>query len=171
MNQEAFKNTVFVLKDGMYRFAKSILVDEDEAYDLVQEVMMKLWQKRETLLRIGNIEAFAMRCVRNDAMNRKKHAKVVQLYQESVIEGVTKEQYPAMTKELILRLIHALPEKQRTVMHLRDIEEYEINEICEVMDMDERAVRVNLTRARQKVKAQLQKIFDYEKRQINGLGR
>lgn len=171
MNQETFKNTVFVLKDKMYRFAKSILIDEDEAYDLVQEVMMRLWQKRGELLNISNIEAFAMRCVRNDAMNKVKRAKVVQLYQRDLTEGITREQYPALTKELILQLINALPEKQKLVMHLRDIEEYEIREICETIDMEESAVRVNLLRARQKVKEQLKKIFDYEKRQINGIGR
>jgi len=168
MNQEIFKKTVFVFKDKMYRFAKSLLIDTDDAYDLVQEVMMKLWQMRDELLVIANKEAFAMRCVRNEAMNRLKHAKVVQLHQHTLTEGVVQEHYPALTKELIQRLIAALPEKQKMVMHLRDIEEYEIAEICETLDLEESAVRVNLTRARQRIKGQLQKIFDYEKRQING---
>lgn len=170
MNQDTFQKTVFVLKDKMYRFAKSILIDEDEAYDLVQEIMAKLWQMRDKLLLLANIEAFAMRCVRNDSMNRLKRTKVVQMYQSSLTEGIVQEHYPAMTRELIQRLIQALPEKQRMVMHLRDIEEYEIVEICETMDLEESAVRVNLMRARQKVKEQLQKIFDYEKRQINRNG-
>ncbi|WP_437921721.1 RNA polymerase sigma factor [Sphingobacterium sp. LRF_L2] len=171
MNQDTFKNTVFVFKDKMYRFAKSILTDSDEAYDLVQEVMMKLWQMRDELMRIGNIEAFAMRCVRNDAMNKIKRTKIVQLYHNTLVEEVEGERYPSLTKELIEQLINKLPEKQQLVMHLRDIEEYEISEICEVTLMEENAVRVNLMRARQKIRGQLQKIFDYEKRQIKGIGR
>lgn len=170
MNQDTFKKTVFVLKDKMYRFAKSILADEEEAYDLVQEIMMKFWQKRDELMLVDNIEAFAMRCVRNDSMNKLKRAKVVQLYQSNLFEGVVLERYPPLTKELIHQLINALPKKQKMVMHLRDVEEYEIAEICASMEMEESAVRVNLMRARQKVKGQLQKIFDYEKRQINRNG-
>ncbi|MFD1769165.1 RNA polymerase sigma factor [Sphingobacterium suaedae] len=171
MTQETFKNTVFILKDGMYRFAKSLLMDEDEAYDLVQEVMIKLWQKKDSLCTISNLEAFVIRCVRNEALNRKKKADVVKRYQDTLTEGIAHEQYPASTKELVLKLMSVLPEKQRMVMHLRDIEEYDVAEICETLAMEEGAVRVNLMRARLKIKAQLQKIFDYEKRQVNGIAR
>lgn len=171
MTQDIFKQTVFIHKDKMYRFAKHILSDEDEAFDLVQEVMLKLWQKKDELEHIQNVEAFAMKCIRNDAMNKIKKAKVVQLYQGRQTEGVQEEKYPLLTRELILTLIQGLPEKQRLVMHLRDIEEYDVREIRETLDMEESAVRVNLTRARQKVKEQLQKIFDYEQRQITGFGK
>lgn len=171
MTQDIFKQTVFIHKDKMYRFAKHILSDEEEAFDLVQEVMLKLWQKKDELQHIQNVEAFALKCIRNGAMNKIKKAKVVQLYQREQTEGVQKEKYPSLTKELILKLIQDLPEKQRLVMHLRDIEEYEVQEIGETLDMGENAVRVNLMRARQKIKGQLQKIFDYEQRQIRGFGK
>lgn len=84
---------------------------------------------------------------------------------------MTQEQYPMLTKELILEWIQNLPEKQKMVMHLRDIEEYEIQEIEKLLNMKESAVRVNLMRARQKIKGQLKNIFDYEKRQIEGVGK
>jgi len=171
MTQDTFERTVFIHKDKMYRFAKSILADEDEAFDLVQEVMMKLWQRRNELIHVKNVEAFVTQCVRNDAMNRVKRGKIIQLYQNGLTEGVEREKYPSLTKELILKLIQALPEKQKMVIHLRDVEEYEIQEIGETLGMEENAIRVNLMRARQKIKEQLQKIFDYEKRQIEGLGR
>ncbi len=171
MTQDTFERTVFIHKDKMYRFAKSILADEDEAFDLVQEVMMKLWQRRNELIHVKNVEAFVTQCVRNDAMNRVKRGKIIQLYQNGLTEGVEREKYPSLTKELILKLIQALPEKQKMVIHLRDVEEYEIQEIGETLGMEENAIRVNLMRARQKIKEQLQKIFDYEKRQIEGFGR
>lgn len=171
MTQDIFKQTVFIHKDKMYRFAKHILLDDDDAFDLVQEVMLKLWQKKDELRYVQNIEAFAMKCIRNDAMNKIKKAKVIQLHQSTQTEGVEKETYPSLTKELILTLIQGLPEKQRLVMHLRDIEEYEVHEIRETLGMEESAVRVNLMRARQKIREQLQKIFDYEKRQIRGFGK
>ena len=62
MNQETFKNTVFVLKDEMYRFAKRFLVSSDEAQDLVQDLMMKFWQKKDELAGL-NMKSYALKCV------------------------------------------------------------------------------------------------------------
>lgn len=70
------------------------------------------------------------------------------------------------TREIIVNMINQLPEKQKMVMHLKDIEEYSIAEICEALEMESNAVRINLMRARQKIKTQLEKIFEYENRQI-----
>ncbi|MBE8712867.1 RNA polymerase sigma factor [Sphingobacterium hungaricum] len=171
MDQSTFKNTVFILKDKLYRFAKSMLKDEEDAFDLVQEMLLKFWQNRDELSKVNNIEAYAMRCVRNEIVNKSRHAKVVQLFQNQLFERVQDAEYPAMTKEIILKLINDLPEKQKAVIHLRDVEEYEIAEIKEVLGMEENAIRSNLMRARNKVKFELQKIFDYEKGQINRIGR
>ncbi|MBP3943760.1 sigma-70 region 4 domain-containing protein [Sphingobacteriaceae bacterium WQ 2009] len=63
-------------------------------------------------------------------------------------------------------MIDKLPEKQRLVMYLRDIEEYEIDDIATLTGSTEPAVRTNLSRARAVVKMQLTKVFDYEKRRI-----
>lgn len=166
MTQDVFQNTVFIHKDKMYRFAKSILRDDENATDLVQEVMLKLWQQKEKLEKIKNREAFAMRCIRNEALNMLKRTKVAEHYQESLIQNTASAQYPMLTKELVLGWIQDLPEKQKMVMHLRDVEEYEIDEIMDVLKMKESAVRVNLMRARQKIKDQLNKVFDYEKGQL-----
>ena len=73
-------------------------------------------------------------------------------------------------REQILGFINQLPEKQKMVIHLKDVEEYEISEISEIMEMEENAVRVNLMRARQKVKESINQLYEYENRQIQGLG-
>ena len=73
-------------------------------------------------------------------------------------------------REQILGFINQLPQKQKMVIHLKDVEEYEISEISEIMEMEENAVRVNLMRARQKVKESINKLYEYENRQIQGLG-
>lgn len=83
--------------------------------------------------------------------------------------GYSKESYPSLTRELILKLIDRLPEKQRLVMYLRDIEEYEIADIVNLVGIDENAVRVNLSRARNVVKVNLTKVFDYEERRIKAI--
>lgn len=166
MNQETFKTTVFIHKDRLFRFANRFLLDQDDAFDLVQEVLMKLWESRIELLKITNIEAYAMRMTKNFALNRLNREGVKTKYMAQLDQDIQKEKYPSLTRELILKFIDQLPEKQRLVMYLRDIEEYEIADIVALVGIDENAVRVNLSRARNVVKVNLTKVFDYEERRI-----
>lgn len=167
MNQETFKNTVFVLKDEMYRFAKRFLVSSDEAQDLVQDLMMKFWQKKDELAGL-NIKSYALKCVKNECLNKLKHETVKQNFADFHIHR--SELYKMEVnnlKEKIIHFINELPEKQKMVIHLKDVEEYEVSEISEVLQMEENAVRVNLMRARQKVKEQITQLMNYEQRQIS----
>ena len=61
----------------------------------------------------------------------------------------------------INQLIASLPEKQRQVIHLRDVEGYSYNEICEILELDMNQVKVNLFRARNAVREKLMKINAY----------
>ncbi len=170
MNQETFKNTVFVLKDEMYRFAKRFLVSSDEAQDLVQDLMMKFWQKKDELAGL-NIKSYALKCVKNECLNKLKHETVKQNFQNFADFQLHRSELYKMEvnnlKEKIINFINELPEKQKMVIHLKDVEEYEVSEISEVLEMEENAVRVNLMRARQKVKEQITQLMNYEQRQIS----
>ncbi|MBC9812205.1 sigma-70 family RNA polymerase sigma factor [Crocinitomicaceae bacterium CZZ-1] len=165
MDQQTFQTTVFVHKDKLFRLAKRLLISQDEAFDAVQDVLVKLWQMKDELHRYSNIEAFAMQCIKNVCFNRLKHAEVAEQQRETVIRQKTEVFTPDNTNEVILEMINALPQKQQMVIHLRDVEEYEISEIAEIMEIEENAVRINLMRARQKLKVQLEKLFEYEQRQ------
>lgn len=166
MDQQTFQKTVFVHKDKLFRLAKRLLVSQDEAFDAVQNVMMKLWQMKDELTRYKNTEAFAMQCIKNECFNRLKHVEVIENHRENVFYKPTQESLVMdNTTEIILEMIQSLPEKQQLVIHLKDVEEYEISEIAEIMEIEENAVRINLMRARQKIKVQLEKLFEYEQRQ------
>lgn len=169
MTHEQFRDTVFILKDEMYRFAKKFVTSSDEAEDVVQDLMMKFWQTKEKLSEYGSLKSFIMKCVKNECLNRLKHHDVKMGFADLQLHR--SEQYkPEFNnmKEQILNFINQLPEKQKTVIHLKDVEEYDISEIAEILDMEENAVRVNLMRARQKVKEQITNLMDYEQRQISG---
>lgn len=169
MTQTIFKETVFCLKDEMYRFAKRFVLSSEEAEDVVQDLMMKFWQKKEELASFGNIRSYALRSVKNECLNRLKHHDVkmgfadFQLHRSELYQIETNN-----LKDQILAFIRQLPEKQKAVIHLKDVEEYEISEIAEMLEMEENAVRVNLMRARQKIKEQINKLMNYENRQITG---
>lgn len=171
MTQENFQKTVYILKDEMYRFAKKFLMSADEAEDVVMDLMMKFWQKKDELSIIENVKSFAMRSVKNECLNRLKHHEVKLGFASQTRHQ--SELYQIETnnmKEQILGFISQLPEKQKMVIHLKDVEEYEISEIGEMLDMEDNAVRINLMRARQKVKESINKLYAYENRQIQGLG-
>ncbi|UFK98652.1 RNA polymerase sigma factor [Kaistella faecalis] len=169
MTHEIFKDTVFCLKDEMYRFAKRFVMSSDEAEDVVQDLMVKFWQKKEEIAAFGNIKSYAMRSVKNECLNRLKHHDVkmgfadFQLHRSELYQIETNN-----LKEHILDFIRQLPEKQKAVIHLKDVEEYDISEIAEMLEMEENAVRVNLMRARQKIKEQITQLMNYENRQITG---
>lgn len=171
MTQENFQKTVFILKDEMYRFAKKFLTSADEAEDVVMDLMMKFWQKKEELLKVENLRSFALRSVKNECLNKLKHHEVKLGFANQVKHQ--SELYQIETnnlKEHILGFINQLPEKQKMVIHLKDVEDYDIAEISKVLEIEENAVRVNLMRARQKVKESINKLYAYEDQQIQGLG-
>ncbi len=169
MTQEIFRDSVFTLKDEMYRFAKKFVMSSDEAEDVVQDLMMKFWQTKDKLAEYANLKSFIMKCVKNECLNRLKHNDVKMAFAEMHIHKseLYKPEFNNM-KEHIIGFINQLPEKQKMVIHLKDVEEYDISEISETLEMEENAVRVNLMRARQKVKEQITKLMSYEQRQISG---
>lgn len=168
MTQEIFKNTVFILKDEMYRFAKRFVMSSDEAEDVVQDLMIKFWQKKDELEQFGNFKSYALKSVKNECLNRLKHHDVklgfadLQLHRSELYKMDVNN-----LKEQIIGFINRLPEKQKMVIHLKDVEEYEVSEISTMLEMEENAVRVNLMRARQKVKEQISQLMSYEQRTIS----
>ncbi|WP_434980122.1 RNA polymerase sigma factor [Daejeonia sp. YH14] len=167
MDQETFRETVFVFRDEMYRFAKRFLLSTDEAQDVVQDQMMKFWQMKDRLQQYTNLRAFVLKCVKNECLNRLKHQEVRMNFASSEYD---RKDYCTSEinnlKEQIIGFIDKLPEKQRMVMHLKDVEEYNVDEISDILAMETNAVRVNLMRARQKVKEQISQLMNYENRTL-----
>lgn len=170
MTHEIFKDTVFCLKDEMYRFAKRFVISSDEAEDVVQDLMMKFWQKKEELSNFGNLKSYAMKSVKNECLNRLKHEEVKLGFADFQKHRCEIHQMEGNNlKDHIIGFINELPEKQKAVIHLKDVEEFDVAEIAEILEMAENAVRVNLMRARQKVKEQIQRLMDFENKMIENL--
>ncbi|MEC5157919.1 RNA polymerase sigma factor [Chryseobacterium sp. MP_3.2] len=170
MTHESFKNTVFCLKDEMYRFAKRFVISSDEAEDVVQDLMLKFWQKKEELVNFGNLKSYAMKSVKNECLNRLKHEDVKSGFADFQMHRSELYQFETNNlKEQIIAFINELPEKQKAVIHLKDVEDFDVSEIAEMLEMEQNAVRVNLMRARQKVKEQILKLMDFENRMIESL--
>jgi len=159
-----FKTKVLPVSKKLLRFAVHFLKDEDQAKDAVQDVFLKLWQKKEELDQIENMEAFAMRMTRNRCLDILRANKIVpidaetdrKLKQETVDVHSQFELNEAAGQ--VKNLINQLPEIQQKVMQLRDIEQLEYEEIAERTGLQINAIRVNLSRARKKVRDEFLKL-------------
>lgn len=153
-----FKTRVLPVSKKLLRFATHFLKDENEAKDVVQDVFLKLWQKKENLAEIENIEAFAMRMTRNRCLDVIRANKVIPIdaetdrkLKEETVDVHLKIEFSESANQIKM-LINKLPEIQQTVMHLRDIEQLSYDEIVETTNLKVNAIRVNLSRARKKVR-------------------
>lgn len=167
MQEISFRNDILPLKDKLFRLALRITFDRAEAEDVVQETLIRVWNKREEWTQFGSIEAYCLAVARNLAIDRSelKDAQTVDLTPAMEQTDTASDPYERLASkerlELIHRLIDGLPEKQRVVMQLRDIEGKSYKEIAVVLGITEEQVKVNLFRARQKVKQQFLEIDDY----------
>jgi len=155
------------MSNKLLRFALQILQNEEEAKDVLQDIFLKLWQKREELAKVENVEAFAMRMIRNRCLDviRSRRTVSMELVKKSKLpdeEGPDNNELEmADSASLVKQIIAGLPDLQRTVIHLRDIEQLEYEEIAEATGMNVNAIRVNLSRARKKVRDEILKIQNY----------
>lgn len=158
-----FKKEVLPISSKLLRFATQFLKDEEEAKDVVQDVFLKLWQKKEHLAEIENIEAFAVRMVRNRCLDILRANKTITFdldsrknIPEETIDVHLKLEL-SETAQTIKELINELPGLQRQVMYLRDVKQYSYEEISGITELNANAIRVNLSRARKKVRDELLK--------------
>lgn len=155
------------LKDKLFRLALRITFDRAEAEDVVQDTMIRVWNKREEWTQFGSIEAYCLTVAKNLAIDRsqKKEAQNVELTpemeEESEISGPYDQLVNNERMSIIHRLINELPEKQRLIMQLRDIEGESYKEIAKILNLTEEQVKVNLFRARQKIKQRYLEIDEY----------
>lgn len=168
MKNISFRNDVLPLKDMLYRLALRITLNRAEAEDIVQDTLIKVWNRRDTWDQIESIEAFSLTVCRNLSLDRVKKMD----NQNDSLEEVKTERTDISSNpfeqtlqrdrvELIRKLVNGLPEKQRSCMQLRDFEGKAYKEIATVLGMSEDQVKVNIFRARQAVKQRFFQVDSY----------
>lgn len=167
MNVQDFNHQVLPARHKLYRFAFRMLGTADEAKDVVQETMIRVWNGRD-LAEVQNVEAWCMRITKNLALDklRSRQRKATQSLQDQFDvqhQGPGPQEKTELSESMtkIDQLMALLPEKQRQVMHLRDIEGYSYQEICEMLELDMNQVKVSLFRARNAVREKLIKLNAY----------
>jgi RNA polymerase sigma-70 factor (ECF subfamily) len=167
MTTEEFKNRVLPIKDKLFRLARRILNDTEESEDVTQEIFYRLWARRNELENYRSIEAFAMVMTKNlclDKIKSKHHQKAELTEWNAPVDYHSPQKLIELKEDVsnVHRFIQQLPEQQRMIIQMRDVEGFEFEEIAEILEMNLNAVRVNLSRARKAIREQMMKKHDYE---------
>ena len=169
MKKINFRNDILPLKNELYRLALRITLNPAEAEDVVQETMIKVWNRRDQWDEIESIEAFCLTICRNLAVDKMRKIEGQNQSLDEVANDAPDRSYSSNPEEqamqqdrieLIRRLIGQLPEKQRSAMQLRAFEGKSYKEIAAIMGISEEQVKVNIFRARQAIR---QKYLETEK--------
>ena len=157
MELKQFKIAVLPLRDKLLNYARKLTDDHSDAEDAVQEVMLKLWNLRLKLDEYHSIEALAMTMTHHTCMDiwRGKHTDNLSLDSvQAASPSATPERLLEEKDEfrLMREIIDSLPSLQRTIIQMKDVQEYETDEIAEITGCNPEAIRSNLSRARKKVR-------------------
>ncbi len=166
MTQTDFVKLVLPFKDKVYRLARRLLVSKEEAEDATQEILIKLWNNKEKIEDYKNVEAFSMTMTKNLCLDRLKSKQAQNL---KIVHSNYQDHNVSLQKQVELndsvdwvsKIMEELPEQQKIIVQLRDIEDYEFDEIAKVLEMNETAVRVALSRARKTIREKLTKKHSY----------
>ena len=167
MNTEEFQTHILPLKNKLFRFASVYLAREADAKDVVQDVMLSAWEKLKSPKAVNNLEAWCMTLTRNKALNmlKRKGRGYLQITEQFDLSSQAASPLKQTEEnEMIARIrgiIKRLPEKQRAVITLRDIEGYSYKEMVEILKLEMNYIKVLLFRARKQVKKELNRIHDY----------
>lgn len=163
----SFREDILPLKDKLFRLALRITFDRAEAEDIVQDTLIRVWNKRDEWQQMDSIEAYCLTIARNLAIDRSQKMESQNLELTPETQEMPDAKMPDQLMEqneqlsIIHRLINELPEKQRSILQLRDIEGKNYKEIAVILGLTEEQVKVNLFRARQRIRLKYNEINDY----------
>jgi len=166
MTQAEFLNIVMPFKDKVFRLAKRLLVSKEEAEDATQEILLKLWNNKQKISEYKNVEAFSMTMTKNFCLDKlkSKHAQNLKIVHSNYQDNnLSLQKQVELNDSLgwVSKIMEELPEQQKIILQLRDIEQYNFEEIGKMLNMNQTAIRVALSRARKTLREKLTKTHSY----------
>ncbi|MFA8450617.1 MAG: RNA polymerase sigma factor [Bacteroidales bacterium] len=168
MTINEFINRILPIRHQLFRLASRLLGRREEAEDAVQETLIKLWNKRKNLHEYRSINALAITIIKNHCLDQIKskgfqasvNSRNINLQSET--NSLDKQLEITDQIEIVKQLIDQLPSQQKVIIHLRDIEGLDYEEIADITGQSINNLRVNISRARRKIRDQLIKMQQYE---------
>ena len=170
MDASDFKKKFLPYHRKLYRSAFHILGNAQDAEDMVQEAYLKLWQRRNELPPdITNLEAYCVTLVKHLCYDKRRISQLDEDERTPEELTLTEKSNVAHEVELkdeanqVMKLIGQLPDQQKQIMQMRDVEDRTYEEIEKVTGLTSINIRVLLSRARKKIREQFLEIMNYER--------
>jgi RNA polymerase sigma factor (sigma-70 family) len=173
MDANKLKNAIYTYKDQMYRLALSIMKNQPEAEDVLQDVFIKCWENKHKIKIDESLKAYLMQSTRNKCLDmlkkqsRQKETEAIEDYEYQYQNEQNIDQVEQL--KIVRELIKKLPEKSRTVLELREKEDMSFEEIAQVTQYTVENIRTILSRTRKKLKNDLMTIVNFERTSIQSL--
>ena len=166
MTTVEYNHIIQELADHLYRYALKLSYDTESAKDLVQDSYMKLWINKSKIT-TDHAKPFLFRVLFNKMVDNKRKMKRIS-NPEIMPETEIRSNSNLDEKDMIEYAFKQLDEKQRKIIMLRDWDGYAYDEIAEILGISLSLVKVNLFRARKKMKAIVSsEDEDFKKKIIN----
>ncbi|MBO0939596.1 sigma-70 family RNA polymerase sigma factor [Fibrella sp. HMF5335] len=169
MDLQAFKQRILPVQGRLFRLAQLFLRNREEAEDALQDVLMRLWSNRQQLDAYHSVEALAVQMTKNLCLDRlKAHRRQPVTATDDYQNVLATDDSPYRQVELLdsasqmQRLIDALPDQQKLLIHLREVEDYSFDEIEQITGLTTNNIRVILSRTRQRLRDDYLKVNNNE---------
>ena len=172
-NQYAFRLLVEQYQAYAFKLAFRIVCNEEDAKDVVQESFIKIWRNIHNYRPSVKFTTWMYKIVTNSAIDLyRENARQSSVSLNESINIVSESQHDSTNKNqnnkelsiLIRKMADGLPEKQRLIFVLRDLQEMDSHEVQEILEISETTVKSNLYHARKSIKEKIRTLLAYERR-------
>ncbi|MDR6782510.1 RNA polymerase sigma-70 factor (ECF subfamily) [Pedobacter africanus] len=153
-DDEAFEHLFKTHFKALHAYAIAILRDEDTAEEVVQNMFLKFWEKRELLNIQTSVKAYLYKCVYHDSLNLLKHEKIKTKYQDFATYTMNSHNEPASSKVETTELerqiglaLNELPEQCRTIFQMSRFEELKYREIADQLGLSVKTIENQMGKA------------------------
>lgn len=157
MEQEQFKKEVVPLREKLSGCARRLLDDPQDVEDVVQEVFLKLWYIRDELEHYDSVEALAVQITKHLCLNRIRAFRYrTEELSDSAVLAADDDLYAVLERKdsagRVMHIMEQLPDLQQTILRMKHVDGFEVKEIAALTGSTPEAVRMNLSRARKRVR-------------------
>lgn len=154
MTRAEYNSTVQLHSDRLFGYVLKCLQDSEDASDIVQDSFEKLWKNRK-VVDFEKAKSWLFTTAHNALINFAKKKSRIDFYDENLPEKIVMINNNFEMKEVVDLITDTLPQIQKSILLLRDMEGYNYKEISELLNISEAQVKVYLFRARRKIKDNL----------------
>ncbi|HZY82705.1 MAG TPA: RNA polymerase sigma-70 factor [Cyclobacteriaceae bacterium] len=159
-NAEVFRQVFDTCYENLCQYAFTILKESDQAEDVVQSIMMKLWERREELDIKTSVRSYLFRAVYNQCINQLEHSAIKKKYDASIQHSHDRDEqqpdvFPAELEESIRKAVDSLPTECRKIFIMSRYDELKYSEIAEKLDISVNTIQNQICKALKILREQL----------------